>query len=299
MPYILPAARAIMTLLSPMTGTVATGDITVTATGADVVLEKNCYGIPIIPGVGASGQLSPHVLLKTTEGTTVTAAGVDVPVKAVLGGVAANLDAGTEVRWSPAIDGIDAVSVVAAGGLTGGLAPTGYGGVKQIRFYEQIGPAQAQADMFRAQLGAWPAIALIWSSTEPDDRRGTHRRTYRENWLLVVISSRTDSDDERRAEGLFILEEARELLTNRQQADGFSFSSPSGLELGRADRLVATPQSYIYVQRFSTEHTIVKRESREYPFWETFKIDADTASGEDPEVPIVDEAIYPMPDPEE
>ena len=76
-----------MTLLSPMTGTIATGNLTVTATGADVVLPKNSYAIPIIPGAAPNAQLSPHVLLKTTEETTVTAAGVAVPVKTVFGGI--------------------------------------------------------------------------------------------------------------------------------------------------------------------------------------------------------------------
>lgn len=294
MAYILPAARAIITILSPLTGTVATGNLTIQATGADVNLEKNAYCIPIITGGGGSTQLSQHVLLKTTAAATITAAGTTVACKAVLGGIGGNLAAGTEVRWSPGITGIESVSVVAAGG-TGGVAPTGYGSVKQIRFYEQIGPAQAQADLFRAGLGLFPAIALIWSGTEPDDRRGRHRRTYGEQWVLAVISSRTDSDDERRAEGLHILEEAREYLTNRKEADDYVFSAPAGLELGRADRLVATPQSYIYAQRFRTEHTIEMRDARTYPNWETFQIDADTVSDEAEEVAIVDGALYPMP----
>lgn len=298
MPYILRAARAIMTLLSPMTGTFATGNLTVQATGADVVLPKNSYAIPIIPGAGSNAQLSPHVLLKTTEETTVTAAGVLVPVKTVLGGIGGNLAAAVDARWSPGIEGVEAVSPVAAGGLTGGAEPTGYGGVKEIRFYEQIGSAKSQQDLFRAKLGRFPAIVLVWSGTEPDDRRGTHRRSYVENWILSVVSSRNDSDDERRAEGLHILEEASEWLTNRTQVDGEKLSSPMALAIGRRDRLVATETSYIYTIRFQTEHTICIRETREFPYWETWVQDHDTQSGEDPEVPIVDDAIYSMPDPE-
>lgn len=299
--YILRAARAIMHKLAPLTGTVATGNLTVQATGADVVLPRNSYAIPIIESEPGRRALSPHVLLKTTEEATVTAAGASVPVKTILGGSAtgpaANLTAGTEVRWSPGIEGIEAVSVVAAPGLTGATKATGYGAVKAIRFYEQIGPAQAAADLFRAKtgVGGFPALVLIWSFTDADDRRGESKRTYGEQWILACVSSRTDSDDERRNEGLFIMEEASELLTNTTTVDEFPLSSPAGLEIRRRDRLVASESSYIYTITFRTEHTLRRRDEREFPFWETFMLDHDTASGVDPEVPIVDQAHYAMP----
>jgi hypothetical protein len=297
MSIILNTARALMTILSPLTGTVGTGNLTVQSTtgSGSVVLPQNSYGIPVTTSAGGNSKLEPHVLLKTTEETTVDEDGAAVPVKTVLSNTAGNIAAGTVIRWSPRITDIEATSVVAAGGITGAVPDTGFGTVKQIRFYEQVGTAQAGADLFRGKVGLFPALVLLWTGSDGDDRKGRGRQPLKERWILAVVSSRLDNDDERRSEGLAIMEEATRLIIDRSESDGYVFSSPDSLFVRKRGRLVSTETSYIYTIEFTTQIVECRVDDRTFQPWVTFRQDEDTRSGEEPEVSVVDNAQTTMP----
>lgn len=278
---ILRTARAIFSILSPMTGTGSTGNLTVASTSGTPVLPKNTYCVPIV-----GGAPNYDALLKTTAATTLSTSGVSVPCKSILGGTQANLAAATSVRWNPQQSGVQAASVVASGGLTGGAFATSFGSVKSIRMYEQIGTAQQQRDLFAAKVGRFPALVLMWDSSPTAERASKRESLVDENFVLAVVASRLDSDEERRAEGLHIMEEASERLHGRCAVDGEVFSAPEPLLVNSRQRLVTTESSYIYVIRFSVQRTLVGREpTRTFANLDKFRHDASTADA--PVLPVI------------
>jgi hypothetical protein len=282
---ILRTARAIFSLLSPLIGDRSTGAITARATDADVQIPRNSYLVPV------GGALDTMVLLKTTEATTVTAAGTAVSVISAFGGGAVNLPEGTRLRWVPGIEGVDPTAEVATT-LSGGGQAEGFGIARSLRLYEQIRAGSIEEDTAKAKAHLFPAMVLFWDGSDQAEGVSRVGAKYRENWVLSVIASRGESDDLRRAEGLHVLQEARALLVGRHAVDGESFSAPPGIEIGRARRLATRSSSYVYTLAFTTVSTLEKRDDRVFQPWLVTRYDLDT--GADPSVPVVDDARYSM-----
>jgi hypothetical protein len=282
---ILRTARAIFSLLSSLIGDRSSGTITARTLDADIEIPRHSYLVPI------GGALDSMVLLKTTEATTVTSDGTPVPVISAFGGGAVNLPAGTRLRWVPGIEGIDPTAEVATT-LTGGSQAEGFGVARSLRLYEQIRANSPEEDVAKAKAHLFPALVLFWDGSDPAVGTSRVQAKCVENWVLSVISSRGESDDLRRAEGLHVLQEARELLMNRHTVDGESFSAPPGIEIGRARRLAIRNSSYIYTLAFTTVSTLEKRDGRVFQPWLVTRYDLDT--GADPSVSVVDDARYSM-----
>lgn len=291
---ILLVARAVMTLLGPMTGTGATGNLTVASTGATGTVPKNSYAIPVV-----NGQLSKHVLLKTTAQAAVTSAGTAVPAKALFGNTASNLAAGTAIVWDPPLTGIEARSVVRTGGLTGSVAASGRQSVTEIRFYEGLRKVLTQ-DLLRSGIGRFPAIVIAWEGSRERDELGRRVDIIEEQFVLFVVTSRKDSDDARRGEGLDIFEEACDRLTRREVCDGERFTATAPLKIRRRTSFDYGAEHYVYSATFTVDRSLTRREPSDAPGWtgwadwELTRIDATTNSGTDPEVPIVTEDLTDM-----
>lgn len=282
---IIRTGRAIFALLSPLIGDRSTGAVTARATGADVEVPLNSYLAP------TDGALATRVLLKTTEATTITAAGTEIPVRSAYGGTPVNLPAGTALRWVPGIEGVDLTAEVSTA-LTGGTQAEGFGAVRSLRMYEQIRSGSPEEDLLKAKVPLFPGIVLLWDGSDPSEGVSRIGSKYRENWVLSVIVSRNENDDLRRAEGLRILQQARALLVQRHSVDGEPFSAPPGIEIGRARRFVTKNSVYIYTLAFTTVSTLEKHDDRVFQPWLVTRYDLDT--GADPSVPVVDDARYSM-----
>ena len=121
--------------------------------------------------------------------------------------------------------------------FTGGTQADGFGVVRSLRMYEQIRNGSPEEDLWRAKADAFPALVLIWDSSEPSEPISRAGQRFRENWTLAVVSSRLENDDLRRAEGMSVLQQARGRLVGRPAVAGESVSYPPGIEIGRALRL--------------------------------------------------------------
>lgn len=280
---IIRTARAIFALLAPLTGDRSTGAITARATGADVEIPRNSYLVP------TSGALASRVLLKTAAATTVESTGTAVNVLSAFGGGAVNLPEGTELRWVPGIEGVEPMCSVTTA-LTGGSQAGGFGVVRSLRIYEQLRNGNVEQDLLKSKVSEFPAIVLLWDSSEPSEPITRAGQRYRENWTLAVVASRTESDDLRRAEGISVMQQARELLVGRHAVDGESFSYLPGIEIGRSRRLVTNQNVYVYTVAFTTVSTMERRDTRVFQPWLVTRYDLDT--GAEPAVEVVDDARY-------
>lgn len=284
---ILRTARAVFSLLSPMTGIQSTGTIPVTADSADVIIPRNTYLIPVNPAK------SSHVLIKTTEVATATTAGVSIQIKTAFGGGAVNLPIGEILQWSPEIEGIPATVELTAA-MAGGSASTGFGAVMSLVQYEQVGAGTAPQDIFKSKTNNTPALILCWDSSDGNAKASGDKRHMDENWVLFVVTSRLDRGAFRGHEGLHIMEEARELLTDRGAVDGERFSSPATILIKRCRRIATTNESYIYAIEFQSTRTLSKREAREFIPWTQTNEDMTTLAGTDPELPVVTGVSFSM-----
>lgn len=219
------AKRALLSALGPLAGLRAEGNVTATATGAPVVLPAFTYGVPVIGGKATIARM-----VKTTAATTVTSAGVDVPVRAVCGGPSGNLPAGTVIVWQPLPTGIAARGAVAAGGTTGGLAQPGPGRCARVVAFETLGadPAKAFWEMPGEGL---PAIVIARTGSTPtgDATVNSTRRVH--SFQLYVASATYAGNDERAEEGELLLDAIESTLDGLADVEGEIFSGPP-CELG-------------------------------------------------------------------
>lgn len=256
-------ARALMAVVQPLTGERAKGDVIVTAApGPTAVLPPSSYAVPIIGGAARY-----DLLFKTpenpdsAEGWTVGAA-TAVPLISNLGGAAGNIAGATAVRWYPAIEGIEPVSIVDPGGMTGGAPAEGLTAVKQVAFFEELGAVTGWEMLTKALVTRFPALVLAWESTGASEFLGRGKWAQKELWSIYVIVSRQDSDPSRRLEGLAILDAVTDLLVGRTTVDGFHFSGPSGIDVTARQLMTITEQFVFYRVRFTCATTTSFREYR-------------------------------------
>lgn len=268
--------RALLSVLQPLVGGRATGNATVRATGPDIELPKNSYATPVIVSGAGSAQAASHRMVKTTEATVVTAAGVPVPITSVMGGPDAGLPAGAVLVWDPPIAGVELRSVVAGGGVTGQTTASGLGTAKKIVVFEGLGQSTVAEAFWRADgVGDFPACALSWegASEAAPVGRGRQQRVHR--FRLYVVTSRFDSALGRQDEGKAILDAACELLCDRAAVDGEVFSAVPTV-LGSAGRLGIAPTSHVYFQEFLVTYTTTRREARTFTDWLTTDLSVET-----------------------
>lgn len=281
--------RCFMAVVQPLTGERATGTLRLRAIGADVVVPHRRWLAPVI-----KGELRHNMAVKLGQNPnaangawTVTAAGVSVPAHSVVGGARHNLivkaagaEPATQLRWlgaggAVAPDaGVEAV-VECVGDFTGATTPTGFGGVMDVGFYEQVRMPFATRDLLRANLSELPAVVFTWADSGPAEgsagdhvtQYGVGQNLFRERFQAVVIANRHDSDPSRRDEGLQIMEDVADLLTWRQAVDGVPFSHPEPVQILGRGRARADEDLYVYVVNFRSTMTLSKHDSRTFSAW--------------------------------
>ena len=255
---IIDTARALMAVLQPLTGDRAAGNLVVSAApGPTAELPSNAYAVPVIAGSARYDLLfKTGVNPNTPAGGWTIGAATLVPMFSNVGGAAHNIPAATPMRWFPALEGIEPVSIVDPAGLAGATAaPPGLSGVKQIAFFEELGVINGAEALRTALVARFPALIVAWESTGPSTPLGRNNSAQKELWSVYVVVSRQDADPARRLEGLALVDAVTALLDGRASVDGFHFSSPSRIDI-TARQIVTVNESFaIYRVRFTTSST--------------------------------------------
>ena len=288
--------RSLLCKLQPLTGTRAAGIATVRATGADVPLPVNAYAIPLLQNIDGQGQADYSRLIKVTTPTTVTAAGTSVPIFSALGGVHQNgVIAGTKLRWSPALPGIELDSVVATG-LSGAADLTVPGALKRIVLFDRLGIGNValktsnplSPEYWRAKVGDFPAGILILLGSQKGERVGRGMRLHRFMWRLMVADSRSDETQERYNDGDATLDWAEGLLEDCGEVDNECFSR-GPIQCGGAKLLVAEDGAFLHALDFDSWWTIQRIEPGIFAAWTETEVTTKTVP--DDEYPDPDDAI--------
>lgn len=156
----------------------------------------------------------------------------------------------------------------------------------------QSAPALGTVELWRSFLGGrFPAALAVWHSSEPaaglatstlergDSRVGEGRQLYAENWAIMLVVAREDSAHARRDEGLILLDEASELLTDRKSVDGCVFSFPTGVQIRRRHSPSFTVRELaqtfqVFEIDLATTRMAERRDERTYHELKRFKVDA-------------------------
>ena len=268
------SARSIEAALQRLQGPAATGKLLVKAVvpngsggfqpGPDVALSPGTCAIPVD---GNSLKEQATVFVKPNSASsekddadkawTVTGAGTVVDVEAIQGGPAGNLGLGTRYRWDEPITGIELTSTSSVA-LTGGAFSGAFAGLKDFRHYKSLDKTGLQA-LFRAQLGAFPAAALSRIGITPQDgpfagspgprtaRVSSRGMLYRLTFMLWVISTRLDGEQQRSREGEYLLGDVLEALqgATRVRNRCFAVSTEPGAEVQSAGVFDVSPTSYV------------------------------------------------------
>ncbi|MCP4674350.1 MAG: hypothetical protein GY854_02295 [Deltaproteobacteria bacterium] len=286
MSSVIEIARHLMAVMQPQTGDRATGIATITASGADVVIPRGTYALPVV-----QGQVRADLAFKVGEGAnadkswTVTSAGTDVDFLSNIGGARHNLADGTPMIFDPPIDGI--ASVVTSGAFTGGTDPEFLGGVKDMLMLEQLEKTDPQIDLGRSAIKGFPAVVVTWQGSRDIElvRRGTARAD--ETFSISIISSRTESDHMRRQEGQVILYDLSALLIDRHAVDGSPFSNPEGIHITSRGRESGNHKTYqafrIYYLVVGVDAVIKQRDTRTYSDFALLNMDV--LKPQDPALP--------------
>jgi hypothetical protein len=286
MTSIVETARDLMAIMSPVTGTRATGVVTVTASGADVALEQGTYAIPIY-----NTSYRDDLPIKALPGPnadktwTVTSGGTDVSFVANIGGDRYNrLTANLDVKFDPPLSGI--ASAVIKTGFSGGADATGLGAVPSMVMYEQF--EGRVVDLKRSNLKLLPGIMVVWTDGEPADGASTSQvdqqrlssfaTNNHETYQILIIVERRESDHMRRLEGTRILDTITSLLTNQVAYDGRVISTPSGLQIRRRWRRGMADQTgavkwYVYGLDVGAMQDYCMTDTRTYNDLDLFVLD--------------------------
>lgn len=233
------AKRALLCALGPLAGLRATGNVTATATGADVTLPAFTYGVPMIGGKAVIARMV-KVLPSGKDaggnplGWTVTSGGLDVPVRSVCGGPSGNLPAGTVIVWQPLPDGLAARGVVAAGDIAGGLAQPGPGRCARVVAFETLGADPGKA-MWEAPGTDLPAIIVARTGSTPTGDATVNSTLRVHTFQLYVVSATYAGNDERAEEGELLLDAIESTLDGLADVEGDIFSGMP-CELGSEQR---------------------------------------------------------------
>jgi len=264
----LTASRGIQALLAHLQGNVARGSAMVRSTGLSGSVPKGAFAVPVINGQTREDAL---VFVRPNQATAdgswfVTSGGAEVDIESVQGGTHVNLPAGTELRWIPALSGVEARSLV-VGAMTGGDRS---GPLRQVRYFKDLGGQQQARALYNASVTDYPAVLLAWDSSIPADgssqafygpnatRPGRGVRVWRHEWAIHLITSRLDTADERTREGDQLRDYMCRLLTDRVAVRGLRVSLDPGTQMMGAKLLMVTPTVYVDEITFGTAYTLSK-----------------------------------------
>lgn len=273
-------ARSVVSILQTLQGDYSSGQLLVRSTGATGTLPAYSHAIPVVDGALAEDSIvRVEKNTATSDGSwPVVDSGTLVSVTSLQGGSHVNLAAGVECRWDPEISGIEEASEVAPGGLAGGTRLASVGALRQVRVYFELTQEVAR-DLFRAEVGEFPAAVLAWDSETPAEgsvsavfgsspgRQGRNKRAFKAQWNLFLISSRLDQASQRKREGWTLRDDVLELLTDRTAWRGCTVSLPQGIEIIEARVFHVSPTSYVDVVRFTTSYTLKTRDERTWNDW--------------------------------
>lgn len=299
---VIELARDLMAACGPVTGTRATGKLLVRPRGqAPVFLPRNWALIPVVNGaaredllfkVAVGPEKARYPDGKRVKGSedepdteswwVVQPGGTVVSIHSIIGGKRHNLPRGTKFLFDPQNPALEIDGTLQAD-MTDGADPVHFGGCMSMAQFEQLNGPQATLDAFRAELGKLPAAVFVWAGSQPADgttqsslnrgmtRVGQVRQLFKEQFDVFVISERTDSGPQRRAEGLKLLDDITFWLTDRQAVDGQIFSSPSGVQIRGRARVAGDNASYqsvyVYLLQLSITHLWAPYDSREFFPW--------------------------------
>lgn len=296
---ILDIERLVMACCQPITGERATGTVLLkSATGADVSVPHGFFLFPIV-----NGQVKYEFAFKTVINPatdrltgaargawTVTTAGIAVSIWSNIGGARHNLPRGTRFVIDQPLRPELEQSPVTQTGTAGGEDPDGDLALFNFVSYEYFG-SKPSLELFKSSIGGkFPAAIMHWVESEPADgltssavSRPTHegagKASYSELFEILVVSSRADSKEERRGQGLRVMGELTEFLLDRVGVDGVGFSSPGGIHVRRRYRVPAGDDGFykafqVFGMTISAQTTIEKRDTRAYDLLRKFKLNA-------------------------
>jgi hypothetical protein len=260
--------RALVSVLAPLTGVRGSGSALVHATGADTTLPNATYGIPVMVSAAGGAQADASRLVKTVGDVVVTAAGVSVPVVSVLGGAQHAFPIGTKILWSPAVPGVEGVSLLDTA-LAGATDPTAAGTLRRLVTLDQLGLGGAkgvQPETWKAKLGVWPAGVLAWTGSKRGDRVGKGARLRPLTYRLFVLSGTQAGPEPRDVEAETVLDYLEGLLEDRAAVDGEEFSNPTVAVTG-SGMLTADDGAFVYFVDLEAHTTIERIDARTFAAW--------------------------------
>jgi hypothetical protein len=301
MARIIEIARNIAAVMSPATGVRSTGKITIRRADETTTDEK------FVPnGVFALGQIDgvirQNLVFRVTGGVDEFVLPVsnvrqkpkvikgwripenspsrEIEMTSIVGGVRHNIASG-ELVFDPGVPGVSPECEITTP-FTGGTDPTHFGGVKSVALFESLPGGSINLNLFRSEVGEFPAVVLVWDNTEPADgstiaqtdratRTGSTTVEYKETFDILIVSKRLDSDHFRRSEGLQILDDVSALISDRKAVDGVPFSNPSGLQIRQRNRILGNEPTfqdfYIYRLQVSAMAAISQVDDRQFATW--------------------------------
>jgi len=305
---IIEIARDLMSAISPVTGVRGTGQIMVRPKGgAQVFLPRNWYLMPIV-----NGAVREDLLFKVDQGSnravypdgkrkkanenepdadswwTIQPGGSMVNIVSLVGGRRFNLPKNTKFVFDPLNNDLETEAILQAP-ITNGSDPVHFGGCKSVVQFEQLNAPSASLDAFRASVGKLPAVVIVWDGSEPADgttqssidrgrtRVGQTSQLFKERFNLFVLVERLDSSAVRSSEGLKLLEDITNWLTDLQSVDGEVFSSPTGIQIRGRSRIAGDNAAYqsmfIYALQISVTSCIRPYDSRTFSPWLRTNVD--------------------------
>ncbi len=275
--------NALCAQLWPLTGNRATGTALVKATGADVIIPPNTYAFPVVQREAEEQKIlkvdfNPATRKHHQTGGewTVTSAGTLVTFKSNVGGLKMNIPAGSMLRFSPPIPGIDFDVEVQAPGFTGGTN----GLVLDVVQYDDIDSPDKARAMLQGKIGNFPAIALAWIKSTPIEgrtaglaqgatRKGRDVRVYFENLILYIVSNNSSSGELRRSIAMNLKDAVIDLLSDyKRNFDGeYLTSMGTGVEIQDSNRLPKIEQATTIAMTLRTIAVRHKGQFAKYSPW--------------------------------
>ena len=135
----------------------------------------------------------------------------------------------------------------------------------------------------------WRRLVPSDGATTPHTLSGSRvaegTKLYRGLYTLSIVCSRNDNQPWRSMEGMTIMQNLLELLTDRKAVDHEPLSHPAGLQILSADRASVSKADFqrwiIYTIDVATQFSITRRELRTFTDWLRSHLMVDKAVGPD------------------
>jgi hypothetical protein len=275
--------RALLAALTPITGTRATGTLTITAGAVPVSIPVNTYLLPVV-----GGMLRDDLVFKTTEALELEAHEVgELAITSNVGGARHNLVALTPFRFDPPVFLPHAPTFEPGAKLDASMVDGSDEGalLRSVSVFEDVEEADPADDSFAAKMGDTPSVVLAWIESEPVDgvsaglrttstRAARGKKFYRESFVLYVRAGHLGGDHFRRREGVVLVQAITSLLTDRMQNDdGEQLSMVGGgVEITSRAKLGRSTTSYLYGLRLRMSQVVERYDGRAFARWTATRI---------------------------